>query len=208
MARSKSSGRWLKEHFSDVYVKRAQAEGYRSRAAFKLEELLETDLRIRPGMTIVDLGAAPGGWSQMAAAWLKGKGRVIATDILAMDALEGVEFLQGDFTVESVLSQLEQMLGGEKVDLVLCDMAPNMSGVEGVDIPKSLYLAELAHDFARNWLKPGGAYLVKLFQGSGTDEHLKQLRSDFQKVSLRKPAASRSRSREIYAMATGKKAVN
>lgn len=205
MARSKSSSRWLKEHFSDVFVKQAQAQGLRSRAAFKLEELLETELKIRPGMTIVDLGAAPGGWSQMAARWLKGKGRVVATDILPMEALEGVEFLQGDFTDEKVLHQLEQLLGGEKVDLVLSDMAPNMSGVEGVDIPRSLYLAELAADFAQAWLKPGGSYLVKLFQGSGTDAHLNVLRKRYTKVNLRKPAASRARSREIYAMATGKR---
>ena len=204
-ARSKSSSRWLKEHFSDVYVKQAQAQGLRSRAAFKLEELLEDDLKIRPGMTIVDLGAAPGSWSQMAVRWLKGKGRVIATDILPMEQLDGVEFLQGDFTDELVLAKLEAMLDGQKVDLVLSDMAPNMSGMHGVDIPKSLYLAELAADFAQAWLKPGGTYLVKLFQGSGTDEHLKLLRGRYTKVNLRKPAASRSRSREIYAMATGKK---
>ncbi len=204
-ARSKSSSRWLKEHFSDVYVKQAQAQGLRSRAAFKLEELLEDDLKIRPGMTIVDLGAAPGSWSQMAVRWLKGKGRVIATDILPMEQLDGVEFLQGDFTDELVLAKLEAMLDGQKVDLVLSDMAPNMSGMHGVDIPKSLYLAELAADFAQAWLKPGGTYLVKLFQGTGTDEHLKLLRGRYTKVNLRKPAASRSRSREIYAMATGKK---
>ena len=204
-ARSKSSSRWLKEHFSDVYVKQAQAQGLRSRAAFKLEELLEDDLKIRPGMTIVDLGAAPGSWSQMAVRWLKGKGRVIATDILPMEQLEGVEFLQGDFTDELVLAKLEAMLDGQKVDLVLSDMAPNMSGMHGVDIPKSLYLAELAADFAQAWLKPGGTYLVKLFQGTGTDEHLKLLRGRYTKVNLRKPAASRSRSREIYAMAIGKR---
>ncbi len=205
-ARSKSSSRWLKEHFSDVYVKQAQAQGLRSRAAFKLEELLEDDLKIRPGMTVIDLGAAPGGWSQMAVRWLKGKGRVIATDILPMEHLDGVEFLQGDFTDDLVLAKLEAMLDGQKVDLVLSDMAPNMSGMEGVDIPKSLYLAELAAEFAQSWLKPGGTYLVKLFQGSGTDEHLKLLRGRYTKVNLRKPAASRSRSREIYAMATGKRA--
>ena len=204
-ARSKSSSRWLKEHFSDVYVKQAQAQGLRSRAAFKLEELLEDDLKIRPGMTVVDLGAAPGSWSQMAVRWLKGKGRVIATDILPMEQLEGVEFLQGDFTDELVLAKLEAMLDGQKVDLVLSDMAPNMSGMHGVDIPKSLYLAELAADFAQAWLKPGGTYLVKLFQGTGTDEHLKLLRGRYTKVNLRKPAASRSRSREIYAMAIGKR---
>ena len=203
---SKSSSRWLKEHFSDVYVKQAQAQGLRSRAAFKLEELLEDDLKIRPGMTVIDLGAAPGGWSQMAVRWLKGKGRVIATDILPMEHLDGVEFLQGDFTDDLVLAKLEAMLDGQKVDLVLSDMAPNMSGMEGVDIPKSLYLAELAAEFAQSWLKPGGTYLVKLFQGSGTDEHLKLLRGRYTKVNLRKPAASRSRSREIYAMATGKRA--
>jgi 23S rRNA (uridine2552-2'-O)-methyltransferase len=205
MARSQSSARWLKEHFSDVYVKQAQAQGLRSRAAFKLEELLEKDLKIRPGMTIVDLGAAPGGWSQMAVRWLKGKGRVIATDILPMEPIDGVEFLQGDFTTDEVLLQLEALMQGEKADLVLCDIAPNMSGVEGVDIPKALYLAELAAEFAQKWLKPGGTYLVKLFQGSGTDEHLRQLRARYTKVNLRKPAASRSRSREVYAMAMGKR---
>jgi 23S rRNA (uridine2552-2'-O)-methyltransferase len=204
VARSKSSSGWLKEHFSDVYVKQAQAQGLRSRAAFKLEELLETDLRIRPGMTVVDLGAAPGGWSQMAVKWLKGNGRVIATDILAIEPLAGVEFLQGDFTEAQVLIALETLLAGEKVDLVLSDMAPNMSGMAGVDIPKSLYLAELARDFADAWLRPGGSYLVKLFQGSGTDQYLKDLRTRYRSVNLRKPAASRNRSREIYAMATGK----
>lgn len=205
MARSKSSQRWLKEHFSDAFVKQAQAEGLRSRAAFKLEELLESDLRIRPGMTVIDLGAAPGGWSQMAVRWLKGQGRVIATDILPIAPLAGVEFLQGDFTDESVLRALEAMLNEAQVDLVLSDMAPNTTGVAGIDIPKSLYLAELARDFAQQWLRPGGAYLVKLFQGSGTDEYLKDLRTRYSKVNLRKPAASRSRSREIYAMATGKR---
>lgn len=205
MARSKSSQRWLKEHFSDAFVKQAQAEGLRSRAAFKLEELLESDLRIRPGMTVIDLGAAPGGWSQMAVRWLKGQGRVIATDILPITPLAGVEFLQGDFTEEAVLRALEAMLNEAQVDLVLSDMAPNTTGVAGIDIPKSLYLAELARDFAQQWLRPGGAYLVKLFQGSGTDEYLKDLRTRYSKVNLRKPAASRSRSREIYAMATGKR---
>jgi 23S rRNA (uridine2552-2'-O)-methyltransferase len=206
VARSKSSSIWLKEHFSDVYVKQAQAQGLRSRAAFKLEELLLRDIHIKPGMTVVDLGAAPGGWSQMAAKCLKGKGRVVATDILPIAPLEGVEFLLGDFTEESVLAQLESMLHGQKVDLVLSDMAPNMSGVSGVDIPKSLYLAELARDFADQWLRPGGSYLVKLFQGSGTDDYLKTLKTRYRTVNLRKPAASRARSKEIYAMATDKRA--
>jgi len=205
LSRSKSSTRWLQEHFADTYVKQAHAQGLRSRAAFKLESLLERDIKLRPGMIIVDLGAAPGSWSQLAARWLKGKGRVVATDILPIEPLEGVEFLQGDFTQASVLSQLEALLAGDKADLVLCDMAPNMSGVTGVDVPKALYLLELAADFVESWLKPGGDFVFKLFQGTGTDLFLAALRKRYAKVNIRKPPASRARSREVYVVATGKK---
>lgn len=203
MGRSKSSSRWLHEHFNDPFVRRAQVEGMRSRAAYKLEELLERDLVLRPGMVVVDLGAAPGGWSQVAQDWLKGRGRVVALDILEMDPLPGVEFIRGDFTDDAVLAQLEQLLGETKVDLVLSDMAPNMSGVALVDQARSMLLAELALDFARSHLSRGGAFLTKLFQGEGFDDYIKLLRASFDKVNLRKPKASRGRSREIYALATG-----
>lgn len=203
MGRSKSSSRWLNEHFNDPFVRKAQAEGMRSRAAYKLEELLERDLVLRPGMIVVDLGAAPGGWSQVAQEWLKGRGRVVALDILAMEPLEGVEFIEGDFTDDRVLAALQELLGETKVDLVLSDMAPNMSGVASVDQARSMLLAELAVDFAKSHLRRGGAYLVKLFQGEGFDDYIKVLRASFDKVSLRKPKASRGRSREIYALATG-----
>jgi len=201
--RSKSSHRWLQEHFSDPFVKKAQTEGLRSRAAYKLEELLERDRLIRPGMTIVDLGAAPGGWAQMAKRSLQGKGRIFALDILPIDDIPGVEFLQGDFREESVLKQFEQMLQGTPVDLVLSDMAPNMSGVSQVDQIRSLELAELARDFADQHLRPDGAFLVKLFQGIGFDVYLKDLRTRYRKVTMRKPKASRARSPEVYALATG-----
>ena len=203
MGRSKSSSRWLHEQFNDPFVRRAQVEGMRSRAAYKLEELLERDLVLRPGMVVVDLGAAPGGWSQVAQDWLKGRGRVVALDILEMDPLPGVEFIRGDFTDDTVLAQLEQLLGETKVDLVLSDMAPNMSGVASVDQARSMLLAELALDFAQSHLRSGGAYLTKLFQGEGFDGYIKLLRASFDKVNLRKPKASRGRSREIYALATG-----
>ena len=203
MGRSKSSSRWLHEHFNDPFVRRAQVEGMRSRAAYKLEELLERDLVLRPGMVVVDLGASPGGSSQVAQDWLKGRGRVVALDILDMDPLPGVEFIRGDFTDDTVLAQLEQLLGETKVDLVLSDMAPNMSGVAAVDQARSMLLAELALDFARSHLSRGGAFLTKLFQGEGFDDYIKLLRASFDKVNLRKPKASRGRSREIYALATG-----
>jgi 23S rRNA (uridine2552-2'-O)-methyltransferase len=203
MARSKSSTRWLNEHFNDPFVRRAHVEGMRSRAAYKLEELLERDLILRPGMVVVDLGAAPGGWSQVAQEWLKGRGRVTALDILEMDPLPGVEFIHGDFTQDEVLAQLEQTLGDAKVDLVLSDMAPNMSGVASVDQARSMLLAELALDFAKAHLRRGGGYLTKLFQGEGFDAYIKSMRATFDKVLLRKPKASRGRSREIYALATG-----
>ncbi len=206
MARSKSSARWLDEHFRDPFVRRAHVEGKRSRAAYKLEELLERDLLLKPGMSIVDLGAAPGGWSQVAADRLKGRGRVIGLDILPMAELPGVEFLQGDFTTEESLNSLEAALGGEKVDLVMSDMAPNMSGVGVVDQDRSMVLVELALDFARQALKYQGGFLVKVFQGEGFDALLKQLRAQFNRVLVRKPKASRSRSREVYILATGYKA--
>ena len=203
--RSKSSQLWLKEHFSDPFVKKAQAEGLRSRAAYKLEELLERDRLIRPGMTIVDLGAAPGSWSQMVRKVMGDKGRVLALDILDMPPIAGVDFIHGDFREEQVLSELERLVGDEPVDLVLSDMAPNMSGVDTVDQARAMYLSELARDFADAHLKKGGAFLIKLFQGEGFDEFVKDLRPRYQKLAIRKPAASRRRSNEVYALATGKR---
>jgi 23S rRNA (uridine2552-2'-O)-methyltransferase len=203
MARSKSSHRWLKEHFSDPYVKRAQAEGLRSRAAYKLEELIERDKLLKPGMNVVDLGAAPGGWSQLVAQALGSKGRIVALDILPMASLGGVEFIEGDFREDAVLERLERTLDGQPVDLVLSDMAPNMSGVSSVDQARAMELAELARDFAQKHLKPGGAFLVKLFQGVGFDSYLKDLRTRYAKITMRKPKASRARSSEVYALAAG-----
>lgn len=205
MARSKSSGRWLREHFDDPFVKQAQAGGWRSRAVFKLQELQEKYGIIRKGMTVVDLGAAPGGWSQLALRELGGNGRVMALDILEMDPLDGVAFIQGDFTEDEALALLENELNGRQVDLVLSDMAPNMSGMDAVDQPRSMYLAELALAFARQWLKPGGAFVVKVFQGEGFDAFLQECRSAFDRVVVRKPAASRPRSREVYLLGTGRK---
>jgi 23S rRNA (uridine2552-2'-O)-methyltransferase len=205
VARSKSSARWLKEHFSDPYVKRAQAEGWRSRAVFKLEELIERDHLLKPGMVIVDLGAAPGGWSQMVRERLGDAVRVVALDILPMQGIAGVEFIEGDFREDAVVQQLETILAGARVDLVLSDMAPNMSGVDEVDQARAMHLAELAQEFAAVHLKPGGAFLTKLFQGRGFDEYLKNLRKAYERVSMRKPKASRARSPEVYALALGKK---
>ena len=199
--RSKSSSRWLSEHFADEYVKRAQKEGWRSRAVFKLEEIDQKDRLLKPGMTIVDLGAAPGGWSQYAAKKLGRNGRIIALDILEMDELEGVEFLQGDFTEDEPLERLLATVGNAKPDLVISDMAPNISGMDAIDQPKSMYLAELALDLAEKVLKPGGDFLTKVFQGEGFDEYLKALRSRFGTVVTRKPKASRPRSREVYLLA-------
>lgn len=203
MARSKSSHNWLQEHVNDPYVKQAQKEGYRSRASYKLLQLNEKDKLIRPGMLIVDLGSAPGGWSQVAARLAGGKGRVVATDILPMDPIGNVEFIQGDFTEEDVLHQVLDRLGGQPADLVLCDIAPNISGVDSADQASSIYLAELALDFTRRALKPGGDLVVKVFQGAGSDAYLKELRSAFSKLHVRKPAASRARSREVYVVARG-----
>lgn len=202
--RSKSSQRWLKEHFADPYVKKAQAEGLRSRAAYKLEELVERDRLLKPGMVVVDLGAAPGGWSQWVRQALGDSGRVIALDILEMPTLAGVEFLHGDFREDAVLSSLEASLNGLPVDLVLSDMAPNKSGMDAVDQPRMMHLAELAMDFADHHLRPGGTFLIKLFQGVGSDDYIRELRRRYAKVSIRKPAASRKRSPEVYALAQGK----
>ncbi len=206
MARSRTSHRWLREHFNDPFVKKAQAEGFRSRAAYKLDELLDRDRLIKPGMTIVDLGAAPGGWSQVAGRALAGRGRVVALDILDMPSVPLVDFIQADFREDAAVEALESLLHGARVDLVLSDMAPNMSGVESVDQARSMHLAELARDFALTWLKPGGDFLVKLFHGVGFDEYVRDLRRHFTKVVVRKPEASRARSNEVYALGTGRKA--
>ena len=201
MARSKSSARWLREHFTDEYVKRAQEEGYRSRAAYKLLEIQEKDRLLRPGLTVVDLGAAPGGWSQLAARLVGGQGAVIALDVLPMEPLAGVEFIQGDFRETEVLERLMAMLNGRPVDLVISDMAPNTSGIKAVDQPRGMYLAELALDFAGQCLRSGGDLLVKVFQGEGFDPFLKSLRAGFATVAPRKPKASRARSAERYLLA-------
>ena len=203
MARSKTSPRWLKEHFDDPYVKMAQRDGYRSRASYKLLELQEKDKLLRPGMTVVDLGAAPGGWSQVAAAIVGDKGKVLASDILSMDAIADVEFIQGDFTEEAVFEQLMAAMQGVKADLVISDMAPNMSGIADVDQPRSIHLVELALDMAREILKPGGGFVAKVFQGEGFDPLMQESRASFQKVLTRKPRASRPRSREVYLVAKG-----
>ena len=209
--RSKSSQRWLKEHFSDPFVKKAKSEGLRSRAAYKLEELVERDRLLKPGMVVVDLGAAPGGWSQwvrqeMERLWPKQPGRIVALDILDMPGLAGVEFIHGDFREDAVLAQLESTLDGQVVDLVLSDMAPNMSGVDAVDLPRAMHLSELAMDFADRHLRVEGTFLIKLFQGVGFDDYVRELRRRYAKVSIRKPAASRKRSPEVYALAQGKRA--
>lgn len=201
MPRSKQSKRWLKEHFDDQYVKQAQEAGYRSRAVFKLQEIDEKDHLLKKGMTVVDLGAAPGGWCQYVRKRLAPSDKVIALDILEMEPLDGVVFIQGDFTEQAPLDELMQVLKGEKVDLVLSDMAPNISGMKVVDQPRAMYLAELAFDFCQKALKKGGDYLVKVFQGEGFDDYLKMLREHFEQVIIRKPRASRARSREVYLLA-------
>ncbi|WP_271271861.1 23S rRNA (uridine(2552)-2'-O)-methyltransferase RlmE [Aliamphritea hakodatensis] len=198
MSRSKSSGRWLQEHFDDQYVKKSKEDGYRSRASYKLLELNQKDKLIRPGMTVVDLGAAPGGWSQVAAELVGDSGRVVASDILPMDNLPGVQFIQGDFTEESVLNEILQTLGDDLSDLVISDMAPNMSGMSAIDQPAAMYLVELALDLARTTLRPGGDFIAKVFQGEGFDAYMQDVKSSFTKVYTRKPDASRARSREVY----------
>jgi 23S rRNA (uridine2552-2'-O)-methyltransferase len=205
MARSKSSHRWLQEHNRDHYVKRSQQEGYRSRASYKLIELDQKDRLLRPGMSVVDLGSAPGGWSQVAAKQVGDKGRVVASDILPMDSIAGVEFVCGDFTEESVLKEILDTLGSDLADLVISDMAPNMSGMRAVDQPKAMYLVELALDLAQQILKPGGNFVAKVFHGEGFDEYMRQVKGSFDRVVTRKPDASRSRSREVYIVAKGLK---
>jgi 23S rRNA (uridine2552-2'-O)-methyltransferase len=201
--RTKSSRRWLGEHFDDEYVKKAQQQGYRSRAAYKLLEIQQKDRLIKPGEIIIDLGAAPGGWSQVAAELAGSKGRVIALDILPIEPIAGVECLQGDFTEQNVFDQLFVALGSDEAGLVLSDMAPNISGIKAVDQPKSIYLAELAVDLAQKVLVKQGDLLIKVFQGEGFDELLRQIRELFTKIIIRKPQASRSRSREVYILAKG-----
>jgi 23S rRNA (uridine2552-2'-O)-methyltransferase len=193
----------MQEHFDDEYVKMAQAQGYRSRAVFKLKEIQEKDQLIKPGMNIVDLGSAPGGWSQFARQIVSKKDKVIALDILPMDNLTDVDFIQGDFREQDVLDQLHKVLNGVAVNLVMSDMAPNMSGNKGVDQPRSLYLGELALDTARAVLAIDGSFLVKLFHGAGFDEFHKEVQQSFAKVVIRKPKASRPRSNEVYILAKG-----
>lgn len=199
--RSKSSDRWLKEHFRDTYVQRARSGGWRSRAVFKLEEIDRRERLLKPGAVCLDLGAAPGGWSQYARGRVGSGGRVIATDILPMEALPGVEFVQGDFREEEVFSRVRSLLPDGRADLVLSDMAPSLSGVDVIDQPRSMYLAELALDMARRVLKPGGHALIKVFQGSGFEELVKGARAEFGRVKVVKPRASRARSPEMYLLA-------
>ena len=207
MARSKSSGGWLKEHFDDEYVKRSQKEGYRSRAIYKLQEIQQKDNLIRPNMQVVDLGAAPGGWSQYVVELVGKNGRVVASDILPIDPLPFVDFIQGDFTEESVLNEILGVLSKStekvKADVVISDMAPNVTGVETIDQPRSIYLCELSLDMARQVLKTGGSFVAKVFQGDGSDAFIKDVRSSFKQVKIRKPKASRPRSREVYVVAQG-----
>jgi 23S rRNA (uridine2552-2'-O)-methyltransferase len=204
MAKSKSSGRWLNEHFQDEYVKKAQEQCFRSRAVFKLLEIQEKDRILKPGMQVVDLGAAPGGWSQYAQQKVGKKGAVVALDILEMEPLQDVIFIQGDFREQSVFDQLNEVLAGKPVDLVISDMAPNMSGNRAVDQAGAMYLAELAFETALTVLKSGGDFLVKVFQGEGCDQLQKEMRKQFKEVKTRKPKASRARSREVYLLARGR----
>jgi len=203
MARSKSSNSWLREHFDDHWVKLSQEKGYRARSAFKLEELHEKDDLLKNVNNIVDLGCAPGGWCQVARRKAPSNARIIGMDILSMEPIEGVEFIQGDFREESVLKELLTLVGQEKIDLVLSDIAPNLSGTFAVDQPRIMYLAELALDFCHQCLKQNGNYAVKIFQGEGFDEYLSELRKNFKKVVMRKPKSSRQRSREVYAVGLG-----
>ncbi|SIN72465.1 23S rRNA (uridine(2552)-2'-O)-methyltransferase RlmE [Salinivibrio sp. ES.052] len=202
---SASSGRWLKEHFDDKYVHEAQKKGYRSRAIFKLEEIQQKDRILKPGMTVVDLGAAPGGWSQYAATQVGDEGQVIACDILPMDSMPGVSFLQGDFREQTVLEALLDRIQPNMVDVVMSDMAPNMSGNQAADQPRAMYLVELALDMCREVLGPKGCFVVKVFQGEGFDQYLAEVRKMFTAVKIRKPDSSRARSREVYIVATGYK---
>ena len=201
MARSKSSGSWLRRHVTDPFVKQAQIDGYRSRSAYKLIELDERDRLMRPGMKVLDLGSAPGGWSQVAAKAVGAKGRVLATDILPMDPIRNVDFIQGDFTSDTVVERIKTWLGEDKFDLVISDIAPNLSGIDSADQARSIYFLELALDTVRRMLKPGANFVAKMFQGQGSDEYVKELRKHFGKISIRKPKASRPESREVYIVA-------
>ena len=203
MARSKSSDRWLKEHFDDVWVRKSQQDGYRSRASYKLIELDRKDRLFRPGQTVVDLGAAPGGWTQVAVEKVGDNGVVVASDILPMDPVAGVAFVQGDFTEQSVFDELMAVLDGRPVDIVISDMAPNMSGNPATDIPRAMALVELALDMAQQVLRPGGALVTKVFQGEGFDALLADMKQSFSSVVSRKPDSSRARSREIYQVCRG-----
>ena len=205
MKRTRTSKGWMQEHVNDEFVKRAQREGYRARAAYKLIEIDDKDHLIKPGMTIVDLGSTPGSWSQVAVQRLKGQGKVIALDILEMQPVAGVQFIQGDFREQSVLDQLEASLENMPVDLVIADMAPNISGISAMDQARAMHLTELALDFSNKWLKPGGNFLVKVFNGSGFDEIAGNMRQAFDKVVTRKPKASRDRSSEVYLLGLGKR---
>lgn len=203
MVKTKSSSRWLRRHFDDSYVQKARQAGYRSRAAFKLLEINARDRILRPGLTVVDLGAAPGGWSQVAVAAVGSAGKVVALDILPMDPLAGVTFLQGDFREPSVFDRLLTLVMPGKVDLVMSDMAPNISGVKAVDQPRAMYLAELSIDVARKVLAPGGSLLVKVFQGEGMEDYRTELKGSFAKLTTRKPKSSRAESSEVYLLASG-----
>ncbi|KAE9643166.1 23S rRNA (uridine(2552)-2'-O)-methyltransferase RlmE [Pseudomonas sp. PB106] len=203
MARSKTSLGWLKRHVNDPYVKQAQKDGYRSRASYKLLEVQEKYKLIRPGMSVVDLGAAPGGWSQVTSRLIGGQGRLIASDILEMDSIPDVTFIQGDFTEDAVLAEILEAVGNSQVDLVISDMAPNMSGTPEVDMPKAMFLCELALDLAERILKPGGNFVIKIFQGEGFDVYLKDARKKFDKIQMIKPDSSRGSSREQYMLAWG-----
>lgn len=205
--RTKSSKRWLTEHESDDFVRRARSAGWRSRAVFKLEEIQQKDQLIRPGMTIVDLGAAPGAWSQYAMHAMKDRGQVIAVDLLPIDPIPGVTLIQGDFREDATLAELQAVIGDRNIDLVLSDMAPNISGVSAVDQPRSMYLAELALDFARGHLAEGGGFVAKVFQGEGFQEFVAEARRSFGTVKVRKPKASRPRSREVYLVARNHRVV-
>lgn len=207
MARSKTSKHWLKEHFNDPYVKQSQEDGYRSRASYKLLELQKKDNLFKPGMTVVDLGAAPGGWCQVAAELVGASGLVIASDILPMDFLPDVRFVQGDFTDDAVFEQILSVLNNRPVDLVISDMAPNMSGMADIDQPRAMALVELAFDLAHQVLRPGGAFVAKVFQGEGADTLMRDMRKYYGRFVSRKPDASRARSREVYWVGTGFKGI-
>ena len=203
MNRSRSSNAWLREHVTDTYVQRARADGYRSRASYKLVEMDDRDHLIRAGDVVVDLGASPGGWSQVAVQLVGDNGTVVASDILPMNPIAGVSFIQGDFTEQEVYDRIIETMAGRLADLVISDMAPNMSGMAAMDQPAAMYLVELAFDLARQTLKPGGDFVAKVFHGEGFDEYVQNLKTSFTKVTSRKPDASRSRSREVYIVAKG-----